>query len=408
MADITADQSIDDLESQRRLSTALGVAALRAMQSSPLSGTAPGGSPPASGSTDAAQDDGSSDLIKALSMPAPAAQPDPRAVALRQQADAIPASGVEPVTNWKQALFNAATKILPVALTAKFAGPAAGAGAAEGTLNATRQFALDQQNRRAQLLSEAQQAEQQDEKQREFNLEDQSRQAQIVAATQRAQQERADQQATLQERGREFQITNQDRLDQETANERRHQEDLQEKQREFNLNQAKPAKESGTFTLAEDGQGNPVLFNSKTGETKPAPNGLAKSGTFSKNKAAQDKVTEPVTAAQQYANDYLTNGVFTGPGDEALQEKFFELAKPSTGFRMTQQQMDMLNNSRSWFNTAEAKELHAKTGQWFSPDQRQQIVSTMNDLAKSKLKSSSNSGKSSGTTSSNSDPLAIR
>ena len=55
-----------------------------------------------------------------------------------------------------------------------------------------------------------------------------------------------------------------------------------------------------------------------------------------------------------YANDYLTNGRFTGSGDEALQEKFFELAKPSVGFRMTQPQIDLLQNSRSWMNSAEA------------------------------------------------------
>lgn len=168
---------------------ALAAAAQQAMQGGQPAGqqsdpTSPDGTPEPQG-------DGSSDLIKALSAPAPAPQPNQRALDLRNQADAIPATGVEPITNWKQALMNVATKILPVALTAKFAGTAAGAGAGEGTLNATRQFALDQQTRRAQLLNEAQQAEQEDEKQREFNLEDQSRNQQIAGAAQRAQQEYA-------------------------------------------------------------------------------------------------------------------------------------------------------------------------------------------------------------------------
>ena len=404
MADLTPDQSTDDLESKRRLALALSVAAQQAMQggsaSTPSDASAPDATPEGDGSS-------SSDLVKALSAPAPAPQPNQRVLDLRKQADAIPATGVDEPSNWKQALFNAATKILPVALTARFAGTAAGAGAGEGEVNATRQFALDQQNRRTQLLQEAQQAEQEDEKQREFSLEDQTRRAQIADAAARAQQAELDRQSDLQERGREFNLNRQDRLNTATtAADRSKQEDARTlaiagltrdasgnivplpksglaltKQSELD----KPSGGEGTYTLAEDGQGNPVLFNSKTGQTKPAPNGLQKSGTFSKNQAAQTKANEPITTAQSYANDYLSNGVFTGPGDEALQEKFFELAKPSTGFRMTQPQIDMLRDSRSWMNSAEAQALHAKTGQWFTAQQRKQIVDTMNQLAKAKL-----------------------
>ena len=45
---------------------------------------------------------------------------------------------------------------------------------------------------------------------------------------------------------------------------------------------------------------------------------------------------EPIEGATSgYASGlHLKNAcTFTGPGDEALQEKFFELAKPSAGFR---------------------------------------------------------------------------
>jgi hypothetical protein len=142
----------------------------------------------------------------------------------------------------------------------------------------------------------------------------------------------------------------------------------------------------GTWQLDEDAQGNPTLFNSKTGQTKAAPPGLAKTGTKAKADAATEKLIGPARDAQQYANDYLANGRFTGAGDEALQEKFFELAKPTTGFRMTQPQIDMLQNSRSWMQSLQAHARHATTGTWFNDEQRQQIVSTMKDLADAKMK----------------------
>jgi hypothetical protein len=148
----------------------------------------------------------------------------------------------------------------------------------------------------------------------------------------------------------------------------------------------------GIWQLDEDAQGNPTLFNSKTGQTKAAPPGLAKTGTKAKADAATEKLIGPARDAQQYANDYLANGRFTGAGDEALQEKFFELAKPTTGFRMTQPQIDMLQNSRSWMQGASAHIRHATTGTWFNDDQRQQIVGTMKDLADAKMKGQTGAG----------------
>ena len=51
-------------------------------------------------------------------------------------------------------------------------------------------------------------------------------------------------------------------------------------------------------------------------------------------------------------------------------EKFFELAKPSSGFRMTQAQVDMLRHVQGWMGSAVAKLRHAITGTWFSDTQR--------------------------------------
>ncbi|MBA3914586.1 MAG: hypothetical protein H0X25_12225 [Acidobacteriales bacterium] len=135
--------------------------------------------------------------------------------------------------------------------------------------------------------------------------------------------------------------------------------------------------EPGSLQLQEDATGHPILFNSKTGVTQPAPDGMQPKGTFA-------KTVKPVEDAQQYAQTYLASPMHTGSGDEALMEKFFELAKPSTGFRMSQPQQQMLKDSQSWMGSVEAKGHHALTGTWFSDDQRKQIVDTMNALAQSK------------------------
>ena len=135
-------------------------------------------------------------------------------------------------------------------------------------------------------------------------------------------------------------------------------------------------KEPGTWQLAEDKDGKPIFYNSKTGDVRDAE-GIQRTGTHAK--ATAGEASEEM--AINYGNDYLSNGIFTGSGDEALQEKFFELAKPKTGFRMSQPQMDMLQNSRSWMNSVEAKTRHLTRGTWFSNEQRTQIVQTMRQLA---------------------------
>jgi hypothetical protein len=147
------------------------------------------------------------------------------------------------------------------------------------------------------------------------------------------------------------------------------------------------SSDAGTWQLAEDKDGNPVLYNSKTAQQKPA-GGLQKPGTHAK----QQQGAEGEDMAINYAEDYLRNGVFTGSGDEALQEKFFELAKPKTGFRMTQPQMDMLRQSRGWMSGMAAHIRHATTGTWFTPQQRQQIVDTMRQLSAARRETGTQGG----------------
>lgn len=102
-----------------------------------------------------------------------------------------------------------------------------------------------------------------------------------------------------------------------------------------------------------------------------------------KREAAEEKSTEPVEAALNFAETYQQSK-HTGPGDEALMEKYFELAKPSSGFRMTKDQMAMLQQARSWMEGTKAMAYHALTGRWFSDEQRNQIIETMHQLGDAK------------------------
>jgi hypothetical protein len=128
--------------------------------------------------------------------------------------------------------------------------------------------------------------------------------------------------------------------------------------------------------------GSHKVISLKAGDT--IPNGaVSLSGQSTENSKA-GAADAPTVAALKFANDYLASGAFTGPSDEALQDQFFQMAKPSTGFRMNQAQIDQLHHMASWMNSAEGFKYHAETGTWFAPEQRKQIVDTMNALAKSK------------------------
>ncbi len=110
---------------------------------------------------------------------------------------------------------------------------------------------------------------------------------------------------------------------------------------------------------------------------------LPKGATTLLEAGKEQTATDAKSAAEQYANDYMASKQFTGPGDEALMEKYFELAKPSSGFRMTQAQIEMLQQARDIMGGLEARAKHAFTpdAPYFSDTQRQQIVQTMKNLA---------------------------
>jgi hypothetical protein len=152
-------------------------------------------------------------------------------------------------------------------------------------------------------------------------------------------------------------------------------------------------KPGPSYVLGNDRTtGAPVFYNPRDPTAAPIPANVESAGTAGREQAAQTKANDlqektmgPARDAINYANDYLHRGVFTGTSDEGLQEKFFELAKPSSGFKMTKPQMDMLRDSQDAMNSVVAKTEHMFTpnAPWFSPKLRQDIVGTMNDLARS-------------------------
>lgn len=140
-----------------------------------------------------------------------------------------------------------------------------------------------------------------------------------------------------------------------------------------------PNENEGSWQVMEDGQGGQVLFNPKTRQTVAPPQTLNKTGTYEKQHG-------PAEDAQRYADMYMNGNNFTAAGDEALMEKYFELAKPSSGFRMSEPQMQMLNQGRSWMEGIKAKVTHlfSPNAPYFSDEQRRQIVNTMKMVAAAK------------------------
>jgi hypothetical protein len=151
-----------------------------------------------------------------------------------------------------------------------------------------------------------------------------------------------------------------------------------EAERQYSLDTQRPPQISPVLMVGPGGK----LAAYGPGST--IPEGAATPTQIGSANAAEGKSNLSAGKALNYANSYLNSGQFTGPGDEALQDQFFEMAKPSSGFRMNQAQIDQLHRMQSWLGSAQAAALHAQTGTWFSPQQRKEIVQTMNSLGTAK------------------------
>ena len=139
--------------------------------------------------------------------------------------------------------------------------------------------------------------------------------------------------------------------------------------------------EQGNWQIAEDGDGHPILFNSKTKETSPVPEGgVEKAGTH-------DKTVGAIDAAVNYANTYVDSGKYTGAGDAALITQFIGATKAAGSRAMNRQQMDLVIKARGLMDSAEALKLHAETGRWLTDQQVHEMRYTMNAIRQARPQS---------------------
>jgi hypothetical protein len=80
------------------------------------------------------------------------------------------------------------------------------------------------------------------------------------------------------------------------------------------------------------------------------------------------KRIEPYTRLENISSQVqqLTDNP-TGPGDVRLLSAFVEATKPQTGFRWTQQEVNLITGARGWQQAAEAKINQGFTGELFGP-----------------------------------------
>lgn len=132
---------------------------------------------------------------------------------------------------------------------------------------------------------------------------------------------------------------------------------------------------SGTWTLGEDPTtGAPKMFNSKTGEMKDAPQGMAKQGTFEKGNEKVQNIVQGAAMAHQLQSEAEKGNA---EADPALALQFFKTIKgpDGTGIRFTQTEQNLILGSRNAAGDLEA--IGQKViggGQKFSPEQRNNVV----------------------------------
>lgn len=191
-----------------------------------------------------------------------------------------------------------------------------------------------------------------------------------------------------------------DRIDkmltaQETAEANKANHADSERLREATLSLAQQNASDKNLWSVPQSDGSFKVEQLKPGDTIPK-GAVSLSGQSAENSKA-GSADAPTVAALKFANDYLASGAFTGPSDEALQDQFFQLAKPSTGFRMNQAQISQLHEMASWMDSWKGRLYHLENGTWFAPEQRANIVKTMNDLAASKGMKTDTNGAQPGT-----------
>jgi len=101
-------------------------------------------------------------------------------------------------------------------------------------------------------------------------------------------------------------------------------------------------------------------------------------------RASFEKNVAPLKADIDFVDNYVASGHYTGSNDDAMLLKYFDLAKPETGFRLTTAEMDRQGKTQSYINSAAAKLHHALFGTWFSDQQRVEMQKSMHDISLAK------------------------
>lgn len=106
-----------------------------------------------------------------------------------------------------------------------------------------------------------------------------------------------------------------------------------------------------------------------------------------------EKQIGPARDAVVNTREYMMGGKFTGAGDEQLQERFFDAIKPSSGFRMSKQMMDLNLKLQSAENKARGWWANVTGGQLYSDQLRKDVADQIEAAYRMKAEGLQNKGK---------------
>lgn len=176
-----------------------------------------------------------------------------------------------------------------------------------------------------------------------------------------------------------------------------------------------PKKEEGAvgnWSLQEGPEGKPILFNSKTAQTKEAPAGMEAKGTADKQKKAaqpmQDVLDEIAESKEYAANPSATN-------DYGLLMNFIGTTKPESlaKLRLNQNEVHLATGTRGSLGDLQALAQRVENGEMLTPDQRKAMLQTMDIVGKFATRrmqqlSGGGSGETPASKATKEDPLGIR
>lgn len=171
--------------------------------------------------------------------------------------------------------------------------------------------------------------------------------------------------------------------------------------------------EVGTWSIQEDPVTHqPVEFNSKTGQVRPAT-GVQARGTFDRQSQQQQKSVKPIQDVLDEIDESKELAATpSATNDYALLMNFIGITKPESigKIRLNPQELKLATGTRSSLGDLEALGNKIANGQTFTSDQRKSILDTMDIIGKraqSRMSEYGNQGAAGGGSKPN-DPLGIR